>query len=194
MKHNIFVKWTFTLLICFLFSCNKNEKLDTFRKTISLISKRTTEGFSTLDQYYSIEKEKSYICYFKENLDFNSSRLKNLLKIKSEGIINKEIITGNENDIQFFSKYIGDITFDNRKFNLFLEFFTVQAAIEKHGHSEIVLFDGKKGMVYSEFAIPKEYNVNIVNDQLSLSKKENSQKFDLTELSDDFIIFEESKK
>lgn len=194
MKHNIFVKWTFTLLICFLFSCNKNEKLDTFRKTISLISKRTTEGFSTLDQYYSIEKEKSYICYFKENLDFNSSRLKNLLKINSDGIINKEIITGNENDIQFFSKYIGDITFDNRKFNLFLEFFTVQAAIEKHGHSEIVLFDGKKGMVYSEFTIPKEYNVSIVNDQLLLSKKENLQKFDLTELSDDFIIFKESKK
>ena len=189
----VYIKTTFSIFSCLLFACNQNEKLVPLKKITSKSSSMYSKVFSNLDAIYSKKDLKNYVGYFKENLELNSKRINNLLKIKSKGIINKEFVSGDENNIQYFSKYIGDLEFKKRKLSLFLEIFTVQAAIEKHGHSEIVLFNGKKGMVYSEFALPKEYNVCIANDQLLLSNKKKLQKFDLTQLSDDLIIFEESK-
>lgn len=181
----IYIKITLPIFSCLLIACNQNEKQVPIKKTIA--------KSSNTDAVASKKNQVTYVGYFKENLELNSKRINNLLKIKSNGIINKEIISGDENNIQYFSKYIGELEFNKRKLSLFLEFFTVQAAVEKHGHSEIVLFDGKKGMVYSEFSIPKEYYVSIANDQLLLSNKENLHMFDLTELSDDLIIFKASK-
>ena len=171
----VYIKTTFSIFSCLLFACNQNEKLVPLKKITSKSSSMYSKVFSNLDAIYSKKDLKNYVGY------------------KSKGIINKEFVSGDENNIQYFSKYIGDLEFKKRKLSLFLEIFTVQAAIEKHGHSEIVLFNGKKGMVYSEFALPKEYNVCIANDQLLLSNKKKLQKFDLTQLSDDLIIFEESK-
>lgn len=189
----VYCKITFSIFSWLLLACNQNEKLVSLKKTTSKTSSIYSKALSNLDTIDSKKDLKTYVGYFKENIELNSKRLTNLLQIKSKGIINKEFISGDENNIQYFSKYIGELEFNKRKLSLFLEFFTVQAAVEKHGHSEIVLFDGEKGMVYSEFELPKEYDVSVANYQLLLSYKGNLQKFDLTELSDDLLIFEESK-
>ena len=70
--------------------------------------------------------------------------MKTLTKIEN---INKEFKSGKSEEAEYFTTYLGNITLNDRDCHVFKQFYTIQAAIEKHGHSVIIFMD-KQGAFY----------------------------------------------
>lgn len=85
----------------------------------------------------------------------------------------KEIISGDSKEIQYFTTYLGEIKFKNPSDNMHVikQFFTVQAANSKHGHSELMFLD-------HQLKIKKTYDMEMP-DRLPYKIQNNSLLFKL---------------
>ena len=75
----------------------------------------------------------------------NKANNKEFISFVKNDSIGKEQITGNEKHIQFFTKYLGKLELPNKNnYYVITQFYTVQAALVKHGHSRIIFLDNDK--------------------------------------------------
>jgi hypothetical protein len=71
--------------------------------------------------------------------------------------IGKEIVTSKSKDAEYFTRYLGTIDLGENKYHVISQFYTIQAAIVKHGHSRIIFLD-------SNLKIKKIYNLSMPNE------------------------------
>lgn len=60
---------------------------------------------------------------------------------------NKEVVSGKASETQYFTRYLGTLETGGKKYHVLTQFYTVQAAIEKHGHSRLIFLDLNKKTV-----------------------------------------------
>jgi len=71
-------------------------------------------------------------------------------------LIGEEQVNGNANKVECFTKYLGELSIvnDKHKYYVISQFYTVQSAISKHGHSRIIILDSNKN-------VAKIYNLDM---------------------------------
>lgn len=57
---------------------------------------------------------------------------------------NKEVVSGKASETRYFTSYLGTLETGGKKYHVLTQFYTVQAAIEKHGHSRLIFLDQDK--------------------------------------------------
>ncbi len=90
-------------------------------------------------------------------------------KVIQESKIGKKQVSGNSNDIQYFTTYLGEIKPEKEKtvYHAISQFYNVQAAISKHGHSKVIFLDDQKRIaeIY-ELDMPNQLPISIESNQL----------------------------
>jgi hypothetical protein len=94
-----------------------------------------------------------------ENTDTRVKYLNTLINPKN---LNKEIQLGNPEDSEYFTTYLGQIILNDIEFQVFKQFYTIQAAIEKHGHS-VIIFVNKNSAFYYDMEMPENLPVDLKN-------------------------------
>ena len=82
-------------------------------------------------------------------------------------LLGKEQITGNPKETEYFTRYIGIIEVGKINYHVLSQFYAVQAAVSKHGHSRIMLLDKniKIRKIY-ELSMPDELPSAIRSNEL----------------------------
>jgi hypothetical protein len=74
--------------------------------------------------------------------------------------INKEFKSGKSDEAEYFTTYLGQLNLNKLETHVFKQFYTIQAAIEKHGHSVIILVN-KSGAYYYEMDLPEDLPIDM---------------------------------
>lgn len=145
-----------------LYSCNtENEKLS----LLDLLENDLNSDNYTdnKDQEVADKSEPVVIrgsLQFKlENTDSSVKYLKTLINPKN---LDKETKFGKPEDSEYFTTYLGQIILNNEEFHVFKQFYTIQAAIEKHGHS-VIIFVNKNSAFYYDMEMPENLPVDLKN-------------------------------
>lgn len=121
-------------LLFFVFSCS-NDQERKYRAQKDLVLKKE------IKQRSEISKTHSIVGVLKEKFPLTNSKVKHLSQLVKKDNIGKEIISGNPSEARFFTTYLGELIYKGSKLHVFKHYFEVQAAIEKHGHSELIILN-----------------------------------------------------
>lgn len=117
-------------LVILLLACKgrkQTEQPEMFEEVIFSEKKTDILPNTTLD-----EKPKTQIA---EKIDFD---FKSYIRSSKIG---KEIITGDEKEVRYFTKYLGEASIGDSVFHVLTQFIEIQCAIEKRGRCRIVFLN-----------------------------------------------------
>lgn len=171
------MKSYYFLLLCalVLFSCseNKPEKPSEQPKTSEDVSDSKTQG------------AKNLLGYFKEERDLSDTHVISLLKLIDRKMPNVEVKSGNSKETEYTTMYLGKLNVDGERMEVFRQFYTVQAAIQQHGHSELVLITKKRALFYEMEELP----VALTDNTFQFETTEGSLTMQLEHMTDSEVVF-----
>jgi len=84
--------------------------------------------------------------------------------------INKEHKSGKSDDVEYFTTYLGELNLKGSKTNVFKQYYSVQAAIEKHGHS-VIIFTNNFGATYYDMEMIENLPLDMINGSFRYIRK-----------------------
>lgn len=182
------MKWINAIFIMiFLYSCNIENKKISHSK---LMEKQgvSDDSNKTKTQFESKKDEFNVILgasQFKlENSDPKVIYLYTLINSKS---LNKEVKSGKLDQDEYFTTYLGQIKLNELETHIFKQFYTVQAAIEKHGHSVIILVN-KNGANYYDMETPENLPLDYKNGSFRYKYKNDTLKMRIEHASENDLV------
>lgn len=152
------VKLVIPVFILFLVDREQQEALNAVR----WISDQTPiEDSMHMKKNADPVEEEVMIGTLRIHLEASDPEVRKLRQLAIPANQNRTIISGNPNESEYFTTYLGTIEFHAETIELIKQFYTVQAAIEKHGHSELILLK-KKGAYFYDM----EMSDNIPHDMV----------------------------
>ncbi|WP_343788834.1 hypothetical protein [Wandonia haliotis] len=101
--------------------------------------------------------------------------------------INKEVKSGKSDEAEYFATYLGQITLNEKDLHVFKQFYTIQAAIEKHGCSVIIFMD-KQGASYYDMELPEYLPIDMKNGSFRFKHKNDTLLMKIEHLSENDLI------
>lgn len=101
--------------------------------------------------------------------------------------INKEVKSGKSQEAEYFTSYLGQIILNGKQNNVFKQFYTIQAAIEKHGHS-VIVFVNKDGASYYEMEMPENLPIDLKNGSFRFKHKNDTLIMKIEHVSENDLI------
>lgn len=95
-------------------------------------------------------------------LDNNDQKVDYLNTLITSKNINKEVKSGKSEEAEDYTTYLGQIKLNEKAYHVFKQFYTVQAAIEEHGHS-VIIFKDKFGASYYDMELPDDLPIDLTN-------------------------------
>lgn len=174
-------------LLLILFSCkNENEKSSqsTLDENINVTSKLKKDNFQPESKN---EELKVVLGSLQFKLGINDPKVKDLnLLIKPQNI-NSEIKSGKPNEAEYFTTYFGPIKWNHLEGHVFKQFYTVQAAISKHGHS-VLIFVSKNGALYYNMEMPENLPLDLKNGSFRYIYNYDTLKMKIEHISEDDLV------
>ncbi|MEN9972002.1 MAG: hypothetical protein RIS20_349 [Bacteroidota bacterium] len=93
--------------------------------------------------------------------------LKTLTQLKN---INKEFKSEKSDEAEYFNTYLGQIKLIEKEWHVFKQFYTIQAAIVKHGQSVIIFMD-RQGAAYYDMELPEDLPIDMKNGSFRFKYK-----------------------
>lgn len=170
-----------------LFSCyNEDEKmnhsdLNDNHSISDTLHKNEIEEFSEDNEpkviigslQFKLEKKDSKVVY-----------LNTLTKHKN---INKEFKSGKPEEAEYYTTYLGQITLNEKDCHVFKQFYTIQAAIEKHGHSVIIFMDNQ-GASFYDMELPEDLPIDMRNGSFRFKHKNDTLLMKIEHFSENDLI------
>ena len=101
--------------------------------------------------------------------------------------INKEVKSGKSEEAEYFTTYLGQITLHEKENHVFKQFYTIQAAIEKHGHS-VIVFANKDGASYYDMEMPENLPLDLKNGSFRYMHKKDTLIMKIEHVSENDLI------
>jgi hypothetical protein len=101
--------------------------------------------------------------------------------------INKDFKSGKSEEAEYFTTYLGHITLNEKDCHVFKQFYTIQAAIEKHGHSVIIFMDNQ-GASYYDMESPEDLPIDMRNGSFRFKHKNDTLLMKIEHLSENDLI------
>jgi hypothetical protein len=157
------MKWIHSIFFLFLLcSCNtENEKLSHLDLVENDVNSNHNSDNKNQEKSEKNEPEviRGSLQFKLENTDSRVKYLKTLINPKN---LDKETKFGKPEDSEYFTTYLGQIILNDLEYHLFKQFYIIQAAIEKHGHS-VIIFVNKNSAFYYDMEMPENLPVDLKN-------------------------------
>jgi hypothetical protein len=101
--------------------------------------------------------------------------------------INKEFKSGKSEEAEYFTTYLGQITLNEKDCHVFKQFYTIQAAIEKHGQSVIIFMDNQGASCY-DMELPEDLPIDMRNGSFRFKHKNDTLLMKIEHLSESDLI------
>ncbi len=174
-------------MMLILFSCNnENEKMshsdlvdnhsisDTLHKhDIEELSEDNEPKVILGSLQFKLEKKDPKVVY-----------LNTLTKPKN---IDKEFKSRKSEEAEYFTTYLGQIKLNEKNCHVFKQFYMIQAAIEKHGHS-VTIFMDKQGASYYDMELPEDLPIDMRKDSFRFKHKNDILLMKIEHLSENDLI------
>lgn len=126
-------------------------------------------------------------------LDSKDQKVRYLNTLINPNNINKEVKSGKSNDVEYFTTYLGQITLNNEENYVFKQFYTIQAAIEKHGHS-VIVFVNKHCASYYDMEMPENLPIDLKNESFRYKLNNDTLIMKLEHVSENDLILRNTHK
>lgn len=171
MTTNTKMKWISTIFIMLaLGSCNnENEKMS---HAINLDKDQENDQTKRQKDQIPSENSKNEIIlgYIQDKLENADPKVKYLKSRIDKKNINKEHKSGKSNEVEYFTTYLGELNLKGSKTNVFKQYYSVQAAIEKHGHS-VIIFTTDQGATYYDMEMTENLPLDMINGSFRYIRK-----------------------
>jgi hypothetical protein len=170
-----------------LFSCNNEVEKMSHSDLEENYCISDTIHKNDFEEFYEDKEPKVILGSLKFQLEKKDPKvvyLKTLTKLEN---INKEFKSGKSEEAEYFTTYLGNITLNDRDCHVFKQFYTIQAAIEKHGHSVIIFMD-KQGAFYYDMELPEDLPFDVKNDFFRFKHKNDILLMKIEHLSENDLI------
>ena len=170
-----------------LYSCNiENEKMS---HSNLVDNDRISDTVNKDDiEEVSVNNEPEVILgslqYKLDNKDPKVVYLNTLINHKN---INKEVKSGKSEEAEYFTTYLGQIMLNEKENHVFKQFYTIQAAIEKHGHS-VIIFKDNEGASYFDMELPEDLPIELKNGTFKFKHKNDTLIMKIEHLSENDLI------
>lgn len=121
-------------------------------------------------------------------LEVTDPKVKYLNTLINHKFLNKEVKSGRPDDAEYFTTYLGQIELNGIENHLFKQFYTIQAAIEKHGHT-VIVFVNKNGASYYDMEMPENLPLNMKNGSFRFKHKNDTLIMKIEHVSDSDLVF-----
>jgi hypothetical protein len=157
------MKWIVTILII-LGVCSCNNEHEKMSHSINLDKDQEVEQVKRdKDQITSENSENEIILgYIQDKLENADPKVKYLKSCIDTKNINKVHKTGKSDEVEYFTTYLGELKLKGLKTNVFKQYYSVQAAIEKHGHS-VIIFTNDLGATYYDMEMIENLPLDMIN-------------------------------
>lgn len=171
MTTNTKMKWISTIFIMLaLGSCNnENEKMS---HAINLDKDQENDQTKRQKDQIPSENSKNEIIfgYIQDKLENADPKVKYSKSRIDKKNINKEHKSGKSNEVEYFTTYLGELNLKGSKTNVFKQYYSVQAAIEKHGHS-VIIFTTDQGATYYDMEMTENLPLDMINGSFRYIRK-----------------------
>lgn len=183
------MKWLNTIfLLLLLFSCNDDNK--------KMSHSDLVENDSVIDVVQEnksqVESENDELKVILGSLQFKlgvtDPKVKHLNTLRNHQFANKEVKSGRPNEAEYFTTYLGQIKLNEMESHMFKQFYTIQAAIEKHGHS-VIIFVNKNGASYYDMEMPENLPIDVKNGLFRFKHKNDTLIMKMEHVSDSDLVF-----
>lgn len=182
------MKWIYTIFIMLLlFSCNnENEKLS-HSDLVDNQSISDTINKDNIEKVAEDNEPKVILGSLKFKLEKKDPKVVYLNTLINPKYINKDVKSGKSEEAEYFTTYLGQITLNEKDRHVFKQFYTIQAAIEKHGHSVIIFMD-KQGASYYDMELPEDLPIDMKNGSFRFKHKNDTLLMKIEHLSENDLI------
>jgi len=182
------MKWIYTIFIMLLlFSCNnENEKLS-HSDLVDNQSISDTIKKDNIEKVAEDNEPKVILGSLKFKLEKKDPKVVYLNTLINPKYINKDVKSGKSEEAEYFTTYLGQITLNEKDRHVFKQFYTIQAAIEKHGHSVIIFMD-KQGASYYDMELPEDLPIDMKNGSFRFKHKNDTLLMKIEHLSENDLI------
>ncbi|GAA0876299.1 hypothetical protein GCM10009118_27090 [Wandonia haliotis] len=182
------MKWINTIFIMLLFySCNnENEKMS----HSDLVDDDCISDIVNKDDVEEVTEEnelKVILGSLQFKLEKKDPKVVYLNTLINPTKINKEVKSGKSDEAEYFATYLGQITLNEKDLHVFKQFYTIQAAIEKHGCSVIIFMD-KQGASYYDMELPEYLPIDMKNGSFRFKHKNDTLLMKIEHLSENDLI------
>jgi len=101
--------------------------------------------------------------------------------------IQKEVNYKESEEAEYITTYLGEIMLNEKTNHVFKQFYTIQAAIEKHGHSVLILVN-KLGAYYYEMDLPEDLPIDMKNGAFRFKNKNDTLLMKIEHVSENDLI------
>jgi len=170
-----------------LFSCNnENEKLS-HSDLVDNQSISDTINKDNIEKVAEDNEPKVILGSLKFKLEKKDPKVVYLNTLINPKYINKDVKSGKSEEAEYFTTYLGQITLNEKDRHVFKQFYTIQAAIEKHGHSVIIFMD-KQGASYYDMELPEDLPIDMKNGSFRFKHKNDTLLMKIEHLSEKDLI------
>lgn len=138
----------------------------------------------------SSDKRKIYLGVLKEKITAPDIKVKQLIVWAKKRNIGKEIITGNPKEAEYYTTYLGEIEYNGQPYHVFKLYFDVQAAIEKHGHSEIIVLRNQEASYY-DMEMTENLPIDLKNGQFRFIENNDTLNMKIELITETDLLFSE---
>ena len=182
------MKWINTIfIILFLYSCNNENKKMSHSDLVDNDTISDTVHKDDIEDE-SLDNEPNVILgSLQFKLEKNDPKVVYLNTLINSKNINKEVKSGKSEEAEYITTYLGQIALNEKDLHVFKEFYTIQAAIEKHGHSVIIFMD-KQGASYYDMELPEDLPIDMKNGSFRFKHKNDTLLMKIEHLSENDLI------
>lgn len=121
-------------------------------------------------------------------LEKNDPKIAYLNTLTRPKNIDKTFKSGKSEESEYFTTYLGQIKLNEKDCHVFKQFYTIQAAITKHGHSVIIIMDNQ-GASYYDMELPEELPIDMRNGSFRFKYKSDTLLMKIEHVSENDLIF-----
>lgn len=193
MKTRPKMKWIYTFsMMHLLFSCkNENEKMS-HSDLVDNHRISDTINKNNIEKVIVDNEPNVILGSLQFKLEKNDPKVVYLNTLAQPKNINKEFKSGKPDEAEYFTNYLGKIKLIEKEWHVFKQFYTIQAAIVKHGHSVIIFMD-KQGAAYYEMELLEDLPIDMKNGSFRFKYKNDTLLMKMEHLSENDLVLRKIK-